>query len=97
MELPEPGANDDEEDAYTPSSELRVQSKGTAGGVDRHARRRASVEAEQAALMVRSTCQPIVCQREHASARAARSPPVENPPVRQLGSDGPVECSTECL
>ena len=56
-------ANDDEEDNYTPSSELRVQSKGTAGGGMRQERRRASVEAEQAALMVRSEptsrCAPL--------------------------------------
>jgi hypothetical protein len=52
LETPTAGGEDDE-DEYTPSSEMRIQSRNTAGGADRHARRRASVEAEQAALMVR--------------------------------------------
>lgn len=47
------GGGNEEEDEYTPASESRIQSRGTASAVDRHARRRASVEAEQAALMVR--------------------------------------------
>ena len=44
---------DADEDEFTPASEMRVQSRSTAAAADRHARRRASVEAEQAALMVR--------------------------------------------